>query len=401
MTKKSSKKQSPLETIIGAILGLIVLIAGFLIYNTTGVDLLDVINDDTAGNDTTVSAPVALPGTVEGITFEQGSGGRKGFWAVYFTAPTNTRDRSQYKNGVDSALAAAIDGVRNTLDIAAFELNNEVITAAILRAHERGVTVRVVTDDEHGLEDDDSTLIELEAEDIPIVDDSRSALMHNKFMIMDGITLWMGSMNYTVNGAYRNNNNMVSLRSRRAVEAYQEEFNEMFERGEFGPRSSEGNNRVFSQDGTGMEIHFASEDNVIDELLSEINNAQREIRFMTFSFTRDDLGEALLARSQAGVDVQGVFETTGSETQFSEMPRLLCAGLDVRQDGNRGILHHKVFVIDQQTVITGSFNYSNNAVESNDENVLIIRDPDLAQMYLAEFARVQNIASRADDIPCN
>jgi len=395
MTKKKSKQSNP---IVGTIIAIAVIVIGGIIYAVTGVDLFNTIDDSAATNVPATVQPAT--GDFTRLTFEQGSGAEKGFWEVYFTAPANTRDRSQYSNGVDSALAAAINNVRTTLDIAAFELNNEVITAAILDAHERGVTVRIVTDDEHGIEDDDSTLIELELAGVPIVNDERTALMHNKFMIMDSITLWMGSMNYTVNGVYRNNNNALSLRSRRLVESYQAEFDEMFVRHEFGRTSTSGNGAAFTQDGIQMEVWFASEDDVISELLAEINGAQRSIRFMTFSFTRDDMGAALIARHNDGIDIEGVFETVGSETRFSELTNLFCDGVDVRQDGNNGILHHKVFIIDESTVITGSFNYSNNAVESNDENVLIIRDADLAALYLEEFNRIQSIARVPDDLTC-
>lgn len=377
---------------------LVMIVASGLIASCTNLEVID--DGDTVINPTT-PPDQAAPGGVRAISVGQGFGAAKGFWEVYFTAPLNTRDRSQYRNGVDERLAAAIDSTRNTLDIAAFELNNERITEAIIDAHERGVRVRVVTDDEHGLEDDDSTIAELQVVGIPVVDDDRSGLMHNKFMIMDGITLWLGSMNYTVNGVYRNNNNALQLRSRRAVETYQEEFNEMFERREFGVTSSQGNTGNFMQDGTPIEIYFAAENEVIAELLAEIGAARDNIRFMTFSFTRDDLGDALMERARAGVDIRGLFETTGSETRFSEMPRLLCAGIDVRQDGNNGVLHHKVFVIDGQTVITGSFNYSNNAVENNDENLMIIRDRDLAALYLQEWERVRSISRDPDGIECS
>ncbi|MDQ7036262.1 MAG: phospholipase D-like domain-containing protein [Anaerolineae bacterium] len=175
----------------------------------------------------------------------------------------------------------------------------------------------------------------------------------------------------------------------------------MFERGEFGTRSDDSNTANFTQDGTPIEIYFASENEVVEEILQEINGAQSTIRFMIFSFTRDDMGEAMMAQAAAGIDVQGVFETTGSKTRFSEMPRLLCAGVDVRQDGNNGALHHKVIIIDSQVVITGSFNFSNNAVESNDENVVIIRNADIASLYLQEFQRIQNLAAVADDITCD
>lgn len=393
MTKKTSKKSGP-----SFIIGIIIVVIGFIVYVVTGVDFLGISN--TPDNTTVVQSPRISTGDFTTIDIPLGLGYQGDFWQLYFTTPLNTRDRSQYVNGVDIQLAAAINATRNTLDIAAFELNNEVITEAIVDAHNRGVVVRVVTDDEHGLNDDDSTIVELELAGIPIVDDSRTALMHNKFMIMDGITVWLGSMNYTMNGVYRNNNNAIALRSRRAVETYQAEFNEMFERGEFGPRSDPSNVGNFIQDGVPIQIQFASENEVIDVLLTELENAQSSIRFMVFSFTRDDLGLVLLSRASVGVDIQGVFETTGSQTEFSEMPRLFCAGLDVRRDGNNGILHHKVFIIDEATVITGSFNFSNNAVDSNDENVLIIRDSDIAALYIDEFLRVQSIATRPTALSC-
>lgn len=398
MAKKSSKKSGP-----SFIIGIVIVVIGFIIYAVTGVDLLGLTSTTDGGDTTTVvDSPRTSTGNFTEVEIPLGLGYVGDFWEVYFTTPLNGRDRSLYVNGVDIRLAAAINATRNTLDIAAFELNNQVITDAIVDAHERGVVVRVVTDDEHGLEDDDSTIIELELAGIPIVDDDRSALMHNKFMIMDGVTLWMGSMNYTMNGVYRNNNNAVSLRSVRAVETYQAEFEEMFERGEFGIRSDPSNVGDFVQDGVPIQIQFASENEVIDVLLNELENAQSTIRFMTFSFTRDDLGIALLSRASAGIDIQGIFETTGSQTSFSEMTRLYCAGLNVRQDGNSGVLHHKVFIIDDSTVITGSFNYSNNAVESNDENVLIIRDADIAALYTDEFLRIQAISRTVDpeDIDC-
>ena len=71
----------------------------------------------------------------------------------------------------------------------------------------------------------------------------------------------------------------------------------------------------------------------------------------------------------------------------AELTPLFCAGLPVRQDGNPFVLHHKVFIVDSTTVLTGSFNVSANATDSNDENLISITDPDLAAQYLAEFDR--------------
>jgi phosphatidylserine/phosphatidylglycerophosphate/cardiolipin synthase-like enzyme len=408
-SNQGSKKKSGAPNVIVAV---VLVIIGFIIYAVTGTDLLNVVDNENTSQPTNVPGnqntpnnviPTSVPradGEVSTIPVGIGYGFEGDFWQLYFTAPLNSRDRSQYVNGVDVAVAASIDATRRTLDIAAFELNNEVITQAILNAHNRGVVVRIVTDNEHGIEDDDTTLVELELAGIQIVNDNRSGLMHDKFMIMDGAILWMGSMNYTVNDVYRNNNNTMMLRSQRAVQVYQAEFNEMFERGEFGARSDQSNTASFNQDGVPIEVYFASENEVTDIVVREINAAQRSVRFMAFSFTLDSMGFALVDRAEAGVDVQGVFETTGSLTQFSEMGRLFCAGMGIRQDGNNGVLHHKVFVIDESTVIFGSFNFSDSAASSNDENLMVIREPNIASLFLEEFARVQSIATVPTAVIC-
>ena len=70
----------------------------------------------------------------------------------------------------------------------------------------------------------------------------------------------------------------------------------------------------------------------------------------------------------------------------------MCRNVPVKQDGNPGFMHHKVIVVDEQLVITGSMNYSTNAEESNDENVIIIDNEDIARLYRQEFDRVWNLA---------
>lgn len=351
---------------------------------------------------TTVAPATTAPTVnVTPINVAQGFGARKGFWQVYFTAPTGSRDASTYRGGIDEVLAAEIGRVQRTLDIAAYEFNSPALTQAVIDARRRGVRVRMVTDNEAGREDEDSTIPQLEAAGVNVVDDGRSALMHNKFMILDSTTVWTGSMNYTINDTYRNNNHMISLRSRQAVQNYQAEFDEMFVQGQFGPRSpAQTPNPFFTLDGIPIATFFAPEDEVIAAIDTTLSGAQRSIRFMTFSFTVDEMGDIIQQRAQDGVQVQGIFERTGSETQFSELRRLFCAGLNVRQDGNPFVLHHKVFIVDDEIVISGSFNISENATRSNDENLIIITDRDLAAQFTAEFNRRWAEAVRPGNLTC-
>ncbi|MBI1282463.1 MAG: DUF1669 domain-containing protein [Anaerolineaceae bacterium] len=333
---------------------------------------------------------------------QQGYGAQKGFWQVFFTAPTGSSNRANYVGGIDVQIADAINQVQRTLDIAAFEFNNPVITAAVLAAKQRGVVVRMVVDNVHGLQSNDTTLGQLSVVGIPIVDDDRQALMHNKFMIMDSTTVWTGSYNYTINDTYRNNNNMLSFRSQKLVQDFQNEFNKMFEQKKFGASKPSNTPFVtFNQDGTPIQVLFAPEDRVVAALAVALSGATQSIRFMAFSFTLDDIAGVMQLKAQQGVVITGIFETTGSETKYSELTPLFCSGLAVRQDGNPYVLHHKVFIIDDKTVVAGSFNFSTSARDDNDENMLIITDPDLAAQYIEEFNRRWAEAKQPTKLKCS
>ena len=157
---------------------------------------------------------------------------------------------------------------------------------------------------------------------------------------------------------------------------------------------------MFTQDGVPIQMYFAAEDDVVTAITNALNSADTSIRFMTFSFTIDSITQVLLSKAAQGVQVQGIFETLGSERDDSELTPLFCAGLPVRQDGNPFRLHHKVFIVDDDTVITGSFNISANATNSNDENLVIIQDAALAAQYLAEFERRWAEAVTPDGLTC-
>jgi phosphatidylserine/phosphatidylglycerophosphate/cardiolipin synthase-like enzyme len=387
VTKKSSttkSQQSQRNQIVTIATVVVVILVGY--YLLTGSDPLGLFgpSEDTS------------PATI-------GSGGD--WWQVYFTDPNTVNDPDDLRGSIPEQLINRINGAQNTIHIAAFEFNLTPVAEALIAAHKRGVEVQWVTDDEYGIEADEEEgrgqFAMLEDAGIEVKDDGRSALMHNKFWIFDRQTVWTGSTNITVNGNFRNNNNVIVIDSPRVAEIYEREFAEMWA-GEFGPTSpSTAGDQAATIDGTPVRILFAAEDEAISQLIPLVESAKSSIRFMAFSFTHDDLGAAVLARASAGVDVRGIFETRGSETEYSELSALYCAGVPVRQDGNPGTFHHKVFIIDDQIVVTGSLNFSENADDSNDENVVIVTNGDVAAQYLEEFERRWAEAAKPDAAAMN
>ena len=197
-------------------------------------------------------------------------------------------------------------------------------------------------------------------------------------------------MNYTVNGAYRSDNNLVRIRSQELAEDYLEEFEEMFIERQFGSNSRV--NTPYPQvkvNGTLVEVYFSPDDGTLERVIELVNEAQRSVKFMAFSFTDDDLAAALIERAGSGLDISGVMEKSqASSNTGGEYETLLENGINVRLDGNPASMHHKVIIIDDRVVITGSYNFSQSAKMRNDENTLIIHSTEIAALYLEEFERV-------------
>lgn len=373
----SRRRQTRLNRLVtSALILTVVILAAY--YLSTGSDPLGLFTRIIA-TPTRSSPPLATVG----------SGGE--WWQVYFTDPANAGGPDNLAGTPAEKLIERINSAQGTIHIAAFEFNLTPVAEALIAAHKRGVEVLWVTDDENGIEADGEEghgqFAMLEKGGIEVRDDGRGALMHNKFWIFDRQTVWTGSTNITVNGMLHNNNNVIVIESPELAEIYEREFAELWA-GEFGPTSpSTLDDQAVTVDGTPIQVLFASEDKVASHLVPLIEQAQKSIRFMAFSFTHTEIGDAVLVRAGAGVDVRGIFETRGSETEYSQLPRLYCAHVPVRQDGNPATFHHKVFVIDDKLVITGSFNFSGNADQSNDENAVIITHSGIAAQYLQEFER--------------
>ena len=310
-------------------------------------------------------------------------------WEVYFSEVYDGQLDEDNPHSLEKRLVAKLDAAETSIDAALQQLNSEPIANALIEAHQRNVTVRLVTENKYIGE----TQIErLKAEDIPIVDDEGyTGLMHNKFVVIDERYVWTGSYNTTFNGAYKNNNNVIYLDSVKLADNFTQEFEEMFNDGAFGRRSEKNipHPQVTLSDGTQIFTYFSPENDTISALLEGIQSAKRSIYFMAFSFTHDDLGKSIRERFEDKITVAGVLEAR-QINEHSEYQSMKKVGIPVLKDTNPAMMHHKVIIIDAETVITGSYNFSKSAATRNCENLLIIKNnQDITQAYLAEFDRLR------------
>jgi phosphatidylserine/phosphatidylglycerophosphate/cardiolipin synthase-like enzyme len=328
------------------------------------------------------------------IDLQAGYGVRGSWFELYFTNPASPIS-SQGTGGADGPLVEAIDAARLSIDVAAYSISLNSVRYALIRAHDRGATVRVVMESTNMDRSDPQRLIEA---GIPVIGDNRDGLMHDKFMVIDKSEVWMGSMNFTDSGTYEDNNNFMRIRSAKIAEDYSKEFNEMFVDNKFGEDVvSETPNPTVTIDGTRLDIYFSPDDGVLSALVPLLESAQESIFFLAYSFTSNQLGDIVREKATAGLTVAGVMdEEQVMSNQGTEFDPFRQADLDVRIDGNAGLMHHKVFIIDQKIVAFGSYNFSQSAEERNDENLIIVYNPVIAQQFVQEFERVQAQAQKND-----
>jgi phosphatidylserine/phosphatidylglycerophosphate/cardiolipin synthase-like enzyme len=339
--------------------------------------------------------PSQIP-PLTGIETPNGIGSASDAIQVYFTDPTAPRAKD-YKGGPDEILAAAIDQARLTVDVAAYNFNLWSIRNALIRAYKRGVVVRIVMESDNM---DSREVQEIDDAGIPVVGDQHEGLMHNKFVVIDHSEIWTGSMNFSVGGAYKDNNNLVRIHSVKLAEKYTGEFEEMFGDHLFGPDVlTDIPDTGLEIDGIPVEILFSPDDRVAARIIELVQDAQESIYFMAFNFTSNDIGSTITLQAQSGLSVVGVMDADQViSSQGTEYDQFRQAAMNVRLDGNEpGLMHHKVIIIDHQIVITGSYNFTASAEENNDENVVIIFSPNVAARFEEEFQRVHDLAQPLSD----
>ena len=134
-------------------------------------------------------------------------------------------------------------------------------------------------------------------------------------------------------------------------------------------------------------------------LIRFLGGAERSVLISMYSFTDDDLGTAVIRAHQRGVDIRIILEGQNANSTGSEAEKLYRENILIRVDTASGYFHHKFAVIDGETVITGSYNWSNAADDRNFENIVVIQCPEIASVFAREFARLWAFWSRPFEPP--
>lgn len=135
------------------------------------------------------------------------------------------------------------------------------------------------------------------------------------------------------------------------------------------------------------EVYFSPQGGATEAIVGAIDRAQRSIYLQAYSFTSAPIAKALLAAHKRGVKVEAILDKSNRTAKYSAADFLQHAGIPTYIDAAHSIAHNKVMIIDAELVITGSFNFTKAAEINNAENLLLLRDRELAARYLDNYRR--------------
>ena len=328
------------------------------------------------------------------VPMRSGFGFRSSWMELYFTDPVSPLAAREV-GGVDAFLSSAIVAAKESVDVALRNLNLDSITGALVVANRRGVPVRVIAESDSMLGRSDFQV--LRDAGITVVEDEQPGVMNNRFVVIDNKEVWTGSLSYDLSGVFREYNTLVRIISPEVAADYTKEFNEMFEKNQFGPFvAPETPFPVVDIEGTQVEVMFSPDDIVVSRLTELISEAQQNISFLLYSFASADLRTSMRTKASEGVTVSGVLEfdpvnpdsLNPNQSLMEELNLFREAGLNVLLDRNPEVLNHKIMIIDGKIVVIGSYDFTNRAEIENDENVVIIHSEIIAQKFMEEFERV-------------
>jgi len=137
-----------------------------------------------------------------------------------------------------------------------------------------------------------------------------------------------------------------------------------------------------------LRVYFSPRGGCQDSLVQELQKSKKEILVQAFSFTADPLTYALVDAKKRGIDVQILLDKSNEIDRYSDLRILLDQGLSPLIDAEHSIAHNKIVIVDGKVVVTGSYNFTNQAEGENAENMIILKGyPELARQYRDNFMK--------------
>ncbi len=136
------------------------------------------------------------------------------------------------------------------------------------------------------------------------------------------------------------------------------------------------------------EVYFSLYDNPQKEIIRNINQAEAFINIAMYIFTDKEIALPLVKAQERGVKVRLYLDKDQVDYQYSQSRFLVQKGIKTRISTNNYIMHNKFAIIDNRILLTGSYNWTFSADNRNDENLMVIDDLEIIEIFQNQFVNL-------------
>jgi phosphatidylserine/phosphatidylglycerophosphate/cardiolipin synthase-like enzyme len=129
------------------------------------------------------------------------------------------------------------------------------------------------------------------------------------------------------------------------------------------------------------QVYFSPHGGCTEAVIRELDKAKSTVLVQAYLFSSEPIANALLDAHKKGIKVKVILDKSQKTEKYSAADFFANSGIPTKIDSAHNRAHDKVIIIDEETVITGSFNFTKSAEEKNAENLLVIHDKKLAERY--------------------
>lgn len=306
--------------------------------------------------------------------------------ALYkFDYAKNLKSNSYCANNVCRLIVNEINKAEKSIDIAIYGYEDiPLFTQSLRKAKARGVKIRFIYDGGANTFYQGNHIISVLSDEVSSDEKSpqSSKLMHNKFIIIDDQKVITGSMNYSRTGmSGYDANDVVIINSKDVANLYTSEFEQMLSGKYHNAKEKHSGSNRFLIGNSILEVYFSPQDKAASRVVELINGAKKYVYVPTFLITHKYIAQALINAHRHGVDVKVIIDANSVNTRNSKHKLLRSNGIPLKAENYAGKLHSKSIVIDDKYLIIGSMNFSNSGENKNDENMLVLTNPDFARNY--------------------
>jgi phosphatidylserine/phosphatidylglycerophosphate/cardiolipin synthase-like enzyme len=264
-----------------------------------------------------------------------------------------------------------ISETKTSLDICNYDIEDPQILNIIKDTAENGIMVRIVT------EKDNSLAVRKLSEVCKIVTDEDAGLMHCKYMIADNVMLWGGSTNLTTTSLDEHYNDVFITTDPLILRRFSNHFEQSFQ-GNFKEKRISGQEKG--------NVFFSPEDDTFSRFMEILSSARQEILIGIYAFSDYRIAHFLKVLSAHGVRIlifaDSDWNANNPYSQTKELERYTLVRYDLLEPG---LMHEKFIVVDSETVLFGTYNFTASAETKNDEYYIVSRNKDTVHSFRERF----------------